>query len=73
MIHNRSLTLLGLTYRLYIYIYIYIWISNFLNKFNILNDNQYGFRKNLSTADALSDVLESVNTNLENLENCAIV
>ena len=48
-------------------------ISNFLNKFNILNDNQYGFRKNLSTADALSDVLESVNTNLENLENCAIV
>ena len=48
-------------------------ISNFLNKFNILNDDQYGFRKNLSTADALSDVLESVNTNLENLENCAIV
>ena len=48
-------------------------ISNFLNKFNILNDNQYGFRKNLSTADALSDVLKSVNTNLENLENCAIV
>ena len=28
---------------------------------------------NLSTADALSDVLESVNTNLENLENCAII
>ena len=48
-------------------------ISNFLNKFNILNDNQYGFRKNLSTADALSDVLESVNKILENLENCAIV
>ena len=32
-------------------------ISNVLNKFNILNDNQYGFRKNLSTSDALSDVL----------------
>ena len=48
-------------------------ISNLLNIFNILNDNQYGFRKNLSTSDALSDVLESVNTNLENLENCAFV
>ena len=29
---------------------------------------QYGFRKNVSTSDALSDVIETVNLN-----NCAIV
>ena len=48
-------------------------ISNFLFKFNILNDNQYGFRNNLSTSYALSDVLESVNINLEKLDNCVIL
>ena len=45
----------------------------FLNKFNIINDTQYGFRKNVSTSDALSDVIETVNLNLEHLNNCAIV
>ena len=37
-------------------------ISNFLNTFNILNYIQYGLRNNFSTSDALSDLLESVNT-----------
>ena len=45
----------------------------FLNKFNIISDTQYGFRKNVSTSDALSDVIETVNLNLEHLNNCAIV
>ena len=45
--------------------------SHFLNKCNILNDNKYGFRNNLSTS-AFSDVLESVYTHLENLENYVI-
>ena len=48
-------------------------ISNFVNKFNILNDNQYGFRKKISTYDAFSGVLESANTHLENVDKCAIV
>ena len=45
----------------------------FLNKFNIISDTQYGFRKNVSTSDALSDVIETVNLNWEHLNNCAIV
>ena len=31
------------------------------------------FRNNVPISDALSDVLESFNTNLENVQNCAIV
>ena len=52
---------------------IKVRILKFLNKFNIISDTQYGFRKNVSTSDALSDVIETVNLNLEHLNNCAIV
>ena len=52
---------------------IKVRILKFLNKFNIISDTQYGFRKNVSTSDALSDVIETVNLNLEHLNNCPIV
>ena len=52
---------------------IKVRILKLLNKFNIISDTQYGFRKNVSTSDALSDVIETVNLNLEQLNNCAIV
>ena len=39
----------------------------FLNKFNIISDTQYVFRINISTSDALSDIIETVNLNLEHL------
>ena len=45
----------------------------FLNKFNIISDTQYGLQINVSTSDAISDVIETVNLNLENLNECAIV
>ena len=51
---------------------IKVRILKILNKFNIISDMQYGFRKNVSTSDAFSDVIETVNLNLEHLNNCAI-
>lgn len=35
-------------------------IYSFLNKFNILNKNQFGFRKNLNTSDAVIKLLNTV-------------
>ena len=52
---------------------IRVRILKFVNKFNIISDTQYGFRKNVSTSDALSDVIETVNLKLEHLNNCANV
>ena len=36
----------------------------FLNKYSIIDKSQYGFRKNMSTGDALADVIETINDNL---------
>ena len=69
---------------MYIYILLYYYsklleklinvrILKFLNKFKIISDSQYRFRENVSTSDALSDVIETVNLNMEHLNNCAIV
>ena len=44
-------------------------LLEFLNKFNILSNCQYGFRKHTSTA----DVIESVSEYLEHLNKCAIL
>ena len=38
---------------------IYKRLYDYFNKFKILNFNQYGFRKNHSTAMAIYDILES--------------
>ena len=41
-------------------------LLSFINKYNIISNCQYGFRKILfSTSDALADVVETVNANLE--------
>ena len=50
-----------------------IRIVKFVNNFNIISDSQYRFRKNVSTSGAISDVIETVNSNLEHLKNCAIL
>ena len=45
----------------------------FINKYNILNDNQFGFRQNYSTEDALHHLSETVCAELENTNNCAVL
>ena len=46
---------------------------NFINKHNIINDCQYGFRNNISTADAISETIEMISDKLESLQKCAII
>ena len=46
---------------------------NFINKYNIINECQYGFRNNISTADAISETIEIINDKLESLHKCAII
>ena len=45
----------------------------FINKYNILNNNQYGFRHNYSTEDALHHLSETVCDELENTNSCALL
>ena len=68
----RPISLLGNINRIFEKI-IYKRLYNFFNKYNILNFNQYGFRKNHSTAMAIYDILESKLSNLDkNKVSCAI-
>ena len=48
-------------------------LVNFLNKYSIIDKSQYGFRKNMSTGDALADVIETINDHLQNLKKCSVV
>ena len=48
-------------------------LLEYLNKFNILSNCQYVFRKYTSTADDLADVIESVSEHIEHLNICAIL
>ena len=48
-------------------------ILNFINKHNIINDCQYGFRNNISTADAISETVDIISDKLESLQKCAII
>ena len=41
-------------------------LINFLNKYDILSRNQYGFRKNYSTADALIQLYDKISNALDN-------
>ena len=41
-------------------------LSNFIDRHSILNDNQYGFRKNRSTSLALSELVEKFTAGLDN-------
>ena len=41
-------------------------LSNFIDRYSILNDNQYGFRKNRSTSLALLELVEKLTAGLDN-------
>ena len=45
----------------------------FINKYKIVNENQFWFRQNYSTEDALYHLSETVFDILENTNNCAIL
>ena len=45
---------------------VYNRLLHYLNKQNVLFDNQYGFRKNHSTLQALTDLLEKIATAFDN-------
>ena len=45
---------------------MYNRLMRFLNKYNILQDYQFGFRKGYSTSLALLEVIEMVNNEMEN-------
>ena len=47
--------------------------KDFINKYKILNENQFGFRQNYSTEDALHHLSETVCVELENTINCAVI
>ena len=45
---------------------VYNRLINFLNKYDILSQNQYGFRKNYSTAHALIQLYDKISNALDN-------
>ena len=45
---------------------VYNRLINFLNKYDILSRNQYGFRKNYSTAHALIQLYDKISNALDN-------
>ena len=47
---------------------IYNHILDYLSKYNILSDNQYGFRKNHSTSLALIDLYDTISAALDRKE-----
>ncbi|CAG4937763.1 unnamed protein product [Colias eurytheme] len=49
---------------------IYKQLLNYTNKYNIIARNQFGFRKGLSTEDAVSALVESVIGNLDSKLKC---
>ena len=54
---------------------IHTQLSQYLDKYNILSDNQYGFRKGLSTSLAIFDVLKELyhNWNEKYFSGCVFV
>ena len=47
---------------------IYNRLLDFINKFDILSNSQYGFRKNISTSLALIDLMDRISTSIEQNE-----
>jgi hypothetical protein len=48
-------------------------LINYLNKFQILSDNQYGFRQGISTEDAVSALSSLIIENVDNNKKCITV
>ncbi len=47
---------------------VYNRLTDFINQHDILSQNQYGFRKNISTSMALLDLVDKISTSIENNE-----
>jgi hypothetical protein len=47
---------------------VYNRLLDFIDKNKILSDNQYGFRKNISTSMALMDLIDKISSSIENNE-----
>ena len=45
-------------------------LNAYINKHNVLNCNQFGFRSNRSTADAIDNLNDILVNNLDNKVNC---
>ena len=52
--------------------FLYNKISNFLEVFDLLDANQYGFRRQRGTIDALAHFVENARDTLENQPKCSI-
>ena len=52
--------------------FLYNKISNFLEVFDLLDANQYGFRRQRGTIDALAHFVENASDTLENQTKCSI-
>ncbi|XP_073235694.1 uncharacterized protein [Porites lutea] len=52
---------------------VYNRLINFLNKYDILSHNQYGFRKNYSTAHALIQLYDKISNALDNKRIFAVI
>lgn len=48
-------------------------LLNYLNKFNIISDSQFGFRQGISTEDAVISLTSSVANHLDNGDKCLTV
>jgi endonuclease/exonuclease/phosphatase (EEP) superfamily protein YafD len=48
-------------------------LVSYLNKYNILSDNQYGFRSGRSTEDAVQELTQFVSNNLDNGMKCVSI
>jgi len=48
-------------------------LINYLEKYNLLNKNQFGFRKGLSTEDALCQLVRNVYKSFENNKKCLAI
>ena len=55
-----------------LYKLIKLKFTSYLNKYTIISDSQYGFRDNMSTSDALIDIIEFVTDALEKCDKCSI-
>lgn len=47
------------------------WLDNFLRKYDIINESQYGFRSNRSTSMAIVEAVEEITNALDNKKYAA--
>ncbi len=68
----RPISLLSIFNRIFEKV-MYKRLKNFLEKYNILHENQYGFREKRSTQHAIIDIVNQIQTNMDkNMYTCGI-